>query len=69
MKVDPCHCNWPEAGQQHTTGAQKRRQMSLGTYLQYEKSILGYGLGWTVKKKVWADYEQFLRPVFLSFHV
>ena len=26
------------------------------------------GLGWTVKKKGWADYEQLLRPVFLSFH-
>jgi hypothetical protein len=29
---------------------------------------LGCGLGWTVEKKVWADYEQLLRPVFLSFH-
>jgi hypothetical protein len=29
---------------------------------------MGCGLGWTVKKKVWADYEQLLRPVFLSFH-
>jgi hypothetical protein len=29
---------------------------------------VGCGLGWTVKKKVWADYEQLLRPVFLSFH-
>jgi hypothetical protein len=24
----------------------------------------GCGLGWTVKKKVWADYEQLLRPFF-----
>jgi hypothetical protein len=52
--------------------AQIRRQMRLGTYLLYEKSILGCGLwaglGWTVKKKVWADYEQLLWPVFLSFH-
>ena len=29
---------------------------------------VGCGLGWTVKKKVWADYEQLLRPVFLSFY-
>jgi hypothetical protein len=28
---------------------------------------LGCGLGCTVKKKVWADYEQLLRPVFLLF--
>ena len=34
---------------------QIRRQMSL--YLQHEKSILGCGLGLTVKKKVWAHYE------------
>ena len=47
---------------------QIRRQMGLGTDLYYEKSILGCGLGWTVKKKVWADYEQLLRPIFLSFH-
>ena len=25
---------------------------------------VGSGLGWTVKKKVWAHYEQLLRPVF-----
>jgi hypothetical protein len=24
---------------------------------------VGCGLGWTVKKKVWADYEQLLREV------
>ncbi len=29
---------------------------------------VGCGLGWTVKKKVWADYEQLLRPVFSSFY-
>jgi hypothetical protein len=29
---------------------------------------VGCGLGWTVKKKVCADYEQLSRPVFLSFH-
>ena len=34
----------------------------------YEQSILGCGLGWTVKKKLWAHYEQLLRPVLLSFH-
>ena len=28
---------------------------------------VGCGLGWTEKKKVWADYEQLLRPVFLVF--
>jgi hypothetical protein len=28
---------------------------------------VGCGLGWTVKKKVWADYEQHLRPVFFKF--
>ena len=44
---------------------QIRRQMSLGTYLYYEKSILGCGLwpglGGTVKKKglgwLWAYFE------------
>jgi hypothetical protein len=41
--------------------------MSLGTYLKYEKSILGCWLGWTVKN-VWAYYEQLLRPVFSSFY-
>ena len=25
------------------------------------------GHGWNVKKKVWVNYEQLLRPVFLSF--
>ena len=29
---------------------------------------VGCGLGWTVLKKVWADYEQLLKPVFLSFY-
>jgi hypothetical protein len=29
---------------------------------------VGCGLGWKVKKKVWADYKQLLKPVFLSFH-
>ena len=40
--------------------------MSLGTYLEHEKSILGCELGWTVKKGLgpWADYEQLLRPFF-----
>ena len=28
---------------------------------------VGCGLGWTVLKKVWADYEQLLREVFLTF--
>ena len=44
--------------------------MSLGTYLKYEKSILGWfgQPGSTVKKKFGADYEQLLRPVFLCFH-
>ena len=28
---------------------------------------VGCGLGWTVKKKVWADYEQLLLPVFKVF--
>ena len=41
--------------------------MSLETYLYYEKSILGCGLDWTVKKKVLVDYEQLLRPLF-SFY-
>ena len=34
--------------------------MRLGTYILYENPILG----WTMKKKVWVDYEQLLRPVF-----
>ena len=25
-------------------------------------------MGWTVKKKVWADYEQLLRPGFLNLY-
>ena len=28
---------------------------------------VGCGLGWIVLKKVWADYEQLLREVFLTF--
>ena len=28
---------------------------------------VGCGLGWTVLKKVWADYEQLLREVFSTF--
>ena len=47
--------------------SQIRRQVSLGTYLQYEKSILGCGLGWTVKKRFWAIMSNFLGPL-LSFH-
>ena len=42
---------------------QIRRQMRLGSFLSYEKSILGCGLGWTEKKKGWADYEPLLKPV------
>ena len=29
---------------------------------------VGCGLGWTVLKKVWADYEQLLREVFSTFY-
>ena len=29
---------------------------------------VGCRLGWTVKKKVWADYEQLLRPGFLNLY-
>ena len=49
---------------------QIRRQRSLGTYdihIQNMKNQF-WAVCWTVKKKVWADYEQILRPVFLSFH-
>ena len=28
---------------------------------------VGFGLGWTVEKRVWADYDQLLRPVFSLF--
>ena len=30
----------------------------------------GLNLGWSalLKKKIWADHEQLLRPVFLCFH-
>ena len=28
---------------------------------------VGCGMGWTVLKKVWADYEQLLREVFSTF--
>ena len=44
--------------------------MSLGTYLQYEKSILDWFLqpDSTVKKKFGVDYEQLLRPILLCFH-
>ena len=50
---------------------QIRKQMRLGTYLIYKKkSILGCvwaGLDWTVKKKVWVEYEQLLRSKNLFF--
>ena len=51
--------------------SQIRKQMRLGTYLYYEKTILGSGLwaGLDCEKKVWADYEQLLRPRFFIFHV
>ena len=29
---------------------------------------VGFGLGWTVKKRVLVDYEQLLTPVLLSFY-
>jgi hypothetical protein len=43
--------------------AQIRRQI-------YNMTNQFWAVGWAglVKKKVWADYEQLLRPVFLSFH-
>jgi hypothetical protein len=47
--------------------AQTREQTLGGTFLCYEKSILGCGLGWAVELKVWADYEQLLREVFSTF--
>jgi hypothetical protein len=49
---------------------QIRRQMSLGTCLWYEKSILGWfgQPGCTCEKKIGANYEQLLRPVLLWFH-
>ena len=49
---------------------QIREQMSGPEISQYEKSILGSGL-WSGLdceiKRVWADYEQLLRPVFSLF--
>ena len=50
--------------------AQIREQMSGPNNFQYEKSILGCGpLVWAGlwNKRVWADYEQLLRPVFSLF--
>ena len=48
----------------------KETDKSCGTFLGYEKSILGWfgQPGHTCEIKVWADYEQLLRPVFLCFH-
>ena len=49
---------------------QIREQMSGPNNFQYEKSILGCGpLVWAGlwNKRVWADYEQLLRPVFPLF--
>ena len=45
--------------------AQRRRQMILGTYLQYEKPYLGCGVLTELdcEKKGWAYYEQILEPV------
>jgi hypothetical protein len=44
--------------------------MSLGTYNIYNMKnqflVVGCGLGWTVIKKVWADYEQLFKSVFMS---
>ena len=40
----------------------KGKRISNGNY-----GIMAYGLGWTVKKRGWADYEQILRPVFFTF--
>ena len=47
--------------------AQIRRQMSLGTYLSYEKSILGCGLGWTVKNRFGLIMSNFWGPFFKVF--
>ena len=50
--------------------AQIREQMSGPKISQYEKSILGCGplvLAGLWNKRVWADYEQLLRPVFSLF--
>ena len=49
---------------------QIREQILVGTYLWYEKSILGWfgQPGLYLKKKFEANYEQLLRLVFLSFH-
>ena len=48
---------------------QIRRQMSLGTYLYYEKSILGCGLGWAGlwKKRGLSWLWGILRPFFKVF--
>ena len=39
--------------------------MSLGHIYNMKNQFwaVDCGLGWTVKKKVWADHEQLLRPV------
>ena len=49
---------------------QIRRRCVLGHIYVMKNQFwtVGCGLGWTVKKKVWADYEQILRPVFFSIH-
>ena len=53
-----------------TSDTQIRKQMLVPDILWYEKSILGcrlWGVGWNVKKKVWANYEQLLMAVFSTF--
>jgi hypothetical protein len=51
-----------------TYQSQIRRQMSLGTFLKYEKSILGWfgQPGQYCEKKFGPDYEQLLRLVFMG---
>jgi hypothetical protein len=47
--------------------ADKKTDVSWDIFICNMKNqfwALGCGLGWTVKKKVWADYEQLLRPIF-----
>ena len=47
---------------------QENRRM-VGHFYDMKRRFwaVGCGLGWSVVKKVWADYEQLLREVFSTF--
>jgi hypothetical protein len=60
-------CNYAETVPYQLSGKQKTKQ-ELKPQIRKQFWAVGCSPGWTVKKKVLADYEQLLRHVFLSFH-